>query len=461
MPTRPLVHAVRHDVARRSARMVAGVVLALVVTSAATGAQAAPRNVDFAPATMTSSAGSTGAGQSVAALRVADQSGAADDWGRYVRFTPRPGQAYLGEQSFTVPTVYRQRAKTLSLVLNVRAPRKADQAWTWSAYDWTSASWVAAGDNTAVTGGRNWTTLTLPLGRPSQVVSATGAVRVQLTSDSANGVLDLDAETLRISTKQGEFPAPPTPSPSPPSSVAPPPASGQFDYQLNQAYTPPAGVRVLARDRTARPVAGLYNICYVNALQTQPEEFSWWQATHPDLLLKRSGSYVFDAEWGEVLLDVSTDAKRRALLQVEKAWVDECAAKGFRAVEPDGQDSYARSQGLLTFAHDKEFMKLFTAYAHSKGLAVAQKNAGVEYGSTGRTDVGFDFAVAEECEYWNECRYYTDVYGRNVIEVEYADQPLSAFTRACSLRGTQHTILRRDRHLVAPGQTGYTYTLCP
>ena len=68
--------------------------------------------------------------------------------------------------------------------------------------------------------------------------------------------------------------------------------------------------------------------------------------------------------------------------------------------------------------------QLFVSYAHSLGLAVGQKNAGEELGSDGKNTAGFDFAVAEECqaysdpsEDYDECAYYTDAYGDEVLEI--------------------------------------------
>ncbi len=54
--------------------------------------------------------------------------------------------------------------------------------------------------------------------------------------------------------------------------VQPPTANADFDYQLGGAYPPPAGVSIVSRDREEAPVAGLYNICYVNGFQIQPDE---------------------------------------------------------------------------------------------------------------------------------------------------------------------------------------------
>jgi hypothetical protein len=96
--------------------------------------------------------------------------------------------------------------------------------------------------------------------------------------------------------------------------VTPPPANGPFDYQLGGAYPPPAGTRIVTRDRTDSPQPGVYSICYVNAFQTQPGELRWWRARHRSLLLRRHGREVHDPGWpGEVLLDTSTARNRAGL----------------------------------------------------------------------------------------------------------------------------------------------------
>src|SRR4051794_5544730 len=114
-----------------------------------------------------------------------------------------------------------------------------------------------------------------------------------------------------------------------------PTANAQFDYQIGAAYTPPSGVKVVSRDRNASPAAGIYTICYINAFQVQPDELSWWKANHDDLLLKKNGKYVIDTGWNENLIDISTAAKRTAVAAIVDGWIDGCAAKHFKAIEPD------------------------------------------------------------------------------------------------------------------------------
>lgn len=241
-----------------------------------------------------------------------------------------------------------------------------------------------------------------------------------------------------------------------------PPAAAAFDYQLGGPYRPTDAVRIVERDRTSEPVPGKYNICYVNAFQTQPEQADWWRRKHPNLLVRKAGRAVQDPDWpGEYLLDTSTAATRAALLKIVGPWLDGCARKGFDAVEPDNLDSWTRrgASGALTRAGNVSFARLLVHRAHSSGLAIAQKNT-PQLKGTGRSSIGFDFAVAEECEVYGECGRYTAAYGRSVIEIEYTDNGRAAYARACRAHSGEHSIILRDRDVVPKGIAGYAYSAC-
>jgi hypothetical protein len=220
-------------------------------------------------------------------------------------------------------------------------------------------------------------------------------------------------------------------------------------------------VTVVSRDRSATPAAGLYNICYINAFQVQPDEVSWWKTNHDDLLLKENGQYVVDGDWNEILLDTSTQAKRDALAGIMGGWIGSCASKGFKAVEADNLDSWTRSQGLLTQADAEAMATSLAKRAHADGLALGQKNT-VELAAN-HAAIGFDFAIAEECADYEsspgtlECQGYVDAYGEHVIVIEYDD---SYFAKACSGYGTQLSIVERDRDVTAPGSSSYRYQSC-
>jgi hypothetical protein len=239
-----------------------------------------------------------------------------------------------------------------------------------------------------------------------------------------------------------------------------PPPAGRFDYQLGGSYPPPQGTQIVSRDRTDKPLTGAYNICYINAYQTQPGAISWWRKHYPDLLLRdKSGREIVDPNWpGEVLFDIRPKTKQIKLASVMYKWINGCARDGFDAVEPDNLVSWTRSHGLLHKANNVALAELLTRYSHKKGLAIAQKNT-AELAAQGRS-IGFDFAVAEECQVYKECEIYMKTYGRLVMEIEYTDNGKSAFAASCKARKGQISIVLRDRNLTLPGDADYALQSC-
>lgn len=227
-----------------------------------------------------------------------------------------------------------------------------------------------------------------------------------------------------------------------------PPRHAGFDYQIGGAYPPPAGVRIVTRDRADSPAEGLYNVCYVNAFQAQPQERADWPA---DLLLRdRAGKVVIDEDWDEPLLDIGTPAERERIADRVNRWTDGCADKGYDAVEFDNYDSYTRSRHLLTPADATAFMRLLTRHAHARRLAVGQKNTPELAGK--RQSAGLDFAVAEECGQYDECGIYARAYDDRVLDIEYTDNGLR---KALAGWGSRLSIVRRDLDVSTPGEAGY------
>ncbi len=240
-----------------------------------------------------------------------------------------------------------------------------------------------------------------------------------------------------------------------PGTLTLPPANGAFDYQLGEAYAPPDGVVVVSRDRNAAPAPGLYNLCYVNGFQTQPDERDFWLDEHPDLLLRDSGGdVVIDPDWDEIILDVTEPAKRAALADIVGGWIDGCADDGFDAIEIDNLDTYSRSGGRVTQDHAVAFMRLLADRAHARGLPIAQKNSTEVLAR--QADMGTDFAVAEECNRWDECADYVDVYGDQVYVIEYRRGDFDAGCRDFP----DLSIVLRDLELVGPGSGSYVYDGC-
>ena len=216
-----------------------------------------------------------------------------------------------------------------------------------------------------------------------------------------------------------------------------PTANATFDYQIGGAYAPAAGVSIVDRDRTDAPAAGYYNVCYVNAFQTQPGESGLWPSSV--ILKNANGTPVQDPGWpGEYILDTRTAANRATILGVLGPWMQDCKNRGYAAIEPDNLDSYTRSKGLMTRANNVAMATLLAADAHARGLAIAQKND-TDIAPVGKSQIGFDFAIVEECQPYSECAVFTSVYGALVYEIEYTDGGgLANFNAACTARGAHH-----------------------
>ncbi|MBL8126402.1 MAG: endo alpha-1,4 polygalactosaminidase [Chloroflexia bacterium] len=249
-----------------------------------------------------------------------------------------------------------------------------------------------------------------------------------------------------------------------------PPANGKFDYQIGGDYTVPSGVKVVSRDWFAGAApAGVYGICYVNAFQTQPnepdvdrpdEKDNW----DPNLVLTDLGD---DPNWdGEYLIDLSTAQKRTAAAAWVQQMTQECADKGFQAVEFDNLDSWTRFQDSPLAAQPPfgrteavAYATLLVADAHAAGLAAAQKNTAELSTTEARTQIGFDFAIAEECGRWKECGRYRANYGNLVYVIEYRKKDFKKDCQNKKLR-KRLSIVLRDINVTQPGSGTYTYRAC-
>jgi Glycoside-hydrolase family GH114 len=101
----------------------------------------------------------------------------------------------------------------------------------------------------------------------------------------------------------------------------------------------------------------------------------------------------------------------------------QCADKGFDAVEPDIDDSYTDSTGFaITEAGSETYDETLGAYAHRLGLAWGQKNGGGDPAFSAALEPTTDFLLTEECNFYRTCGIVAPPYvraGKLVLNAEY------------------------------------------
>jgi hypothetical protein len=110
---------------------------------------------------------------------------------------------------------------------------------------------------------------------------------------------------------------------------------------------------------------------------------------------------------------------------IESMIRQQCAAKGFDAVEPDIDDSYTDDTGYpITEAENEAYDETLGAYAHSLGLAWGQKNGDNDPAFSEALEPTTDFLLTEECRFYQTCGIVTPPYvraGKLVLDAEYTD----------------------------------------
>lgn len=454
----------------RTRPAVIAVILALIATTL---------TVPFAASAAVSSSslktnrGSIGDGQSLASLTGAEHSGTQDDWENYIEFMP-DSRRHVSIIRLTP----EGSGDEVTIDLNYRGPGQSENLWRLQMYDYTARTWVEVFRNNTVDEWR-WTWASADFDNADRFLQQ-NKVRLRYLSKNANDVSQLDyLAATRSGTVVPPTTAPPTTAPpttQPPTTQPPsggyalPPVGGGFDYQINGSYTPAADVDVVSRDwfiSTADPT--IYSICYVNAYQTQPEsgggrpdETSRWPA--------HLVSGLEDPGWeNEFLIDISSAQNRTDAAAHMEQVIDECARKGYEAVEFDNLDSWTRNvdsnfDGVISSGESPwwdiddavAYARLLTNYTHSVGLAAAQKNTTDLFANDRHVYAGFDFAVAEDCGRWSECGDFEAAYGRRVYDVEYTN---SGFATAC-LASDRISVVRRDLNVEQQGSPGHYRDTC-
>lgn len=188
----------------------------------------------------------------------------------------------------------------------------------------------------------------------------------------------------------------------------------QLTESINQSYD----VELYDIDLFDTPVATIQNlhdngkkvICYFSA--GSYEDGREDQDDFPAVTL---GNVLDD--WGdEKWLDIRANSIRPIMIhRLELA-----KQKGCDGVEPDNVDGYDNDTGFDLTPDDQLSYNLFLAKeAHERGLSIGLKN---DLDQVAALEPFFDFAVNEECHFYNECHLvYPFIYANKpVLNAEYA-----------------------------------------
>ena len=114
------------------------------------------------------------------------------------------------------------------------------------------------------------------------------------------------------------------------------------------------------------------------------------------------------------------DIRRLAVLKpIMRARMDQCAAKGFDAIEFDNVEGYANDSGFpLTKADQRVYNTWLASAAKARGLQPGLKNT---LGLIPSLVDDFDWALNEQCVQYSECRAYQPFVdaGKAVFVLEY------------------------------------------
>ncbi len=155
---------------------------------------------------------------------------------------------------------------------------------------------------------------------------------------------------------------------------------------------------------------GRHAVCYIDAGSW--ESYRPDADRYPDSMLGKAVDGWPQERWVDI-------RQLTNLKPIIRDRVEQCAAKGFDAVEYDWADSYDQSTGFAISRSDSlRYDRWLASIAHAHGMSVGLKNAG----GLVKTLVGqFDFSVTEQCFQYHECGLYRPFLdaGKTVFDIEY------------------------------------------
>jgi hypothetical protein len=407
---------------------------------------------------------------SMSSLAVMDQSGVQNDSTKYVQFGVASGQQYSGYHSFIVPTtISLAQVTSLQFMANVFAPASSTDAFTWSIYNWSTASYETLGNQNncgGVTGLHsctadgtsfaNWKWLqynALGATLANYINTTTREIRLQLASSNASSYINVDWESVGVYSNKGA------------GAIFQPPTAYRWQYQLSSnatlgsqfPTTQGINVNVCQAPFTGgacgmpeiidfdfyedQSISGTNNFVYttgaVQALHSSGRKaIGYVDAGDIEKVRADYQQYVdfdnacggclignpFSGFRGEYMLNINNDKGQADFIRkMTQARTDRVAANGFDSVEFDVINNYQNKSGFtISYQTQEDFDVSLTKIAHSDGLSVPLKSNNGQ-AQDAIVVSSFDFVIDEQCNQYNFCNSYTGFQGANksIFNVEY------------------------------------------
>lgn len=424
-----------------------------------------PAGVKYNPIKLNVEEG-TASDNPISAVAVRDQTGAQDDFSKYLELSPAAGSRFVGTFDFTFPASFNEKNITsMMLLINYRGPQALTQRWSFRLYDYVAAAWVTVGDNTSAADW-TWSLLSYSIPSPNRFVGPGKIAKLEYNSVGAADNSDLDYVAINVvGSINPPTPTPTptiTPTPSPTPTVAPTPTPDPTPTPISSWYKPIPGTKwqiqfvgnivtvdgamVYDVDGVDTPdetitllkTLGKKIICYFSA-----GSFEDWRDDAPLFPASVKGKNM--SGWaGEKWLDI----RRIDILKpIMTARMDKFKARGCDAVDPDNVDGYTNSTGFtLKYEDQLAYNKMLSTEAHARGLGIGLKNNLLQINDL--VDY-YDFSINESCWDYNECDYMLPFVQRNkpVFGIEY----VKSTSQFCAQANAKNfDFVKKNQNLDAP-----------
>lgn len=187
---------------------------------------------------------------------------------------------------------------------------------------------------------------------------------------------------------------------------------GAIDLSVDGAMYDVDGIDNDAATVAALHAQGRRVVCYISAGSWE----SWRPdaAQFPPAVIGRDYSGYPGEKW--------LDIRRIDLLApILRARLDQCAQKGFDAVDADNVDGYQNETGFpLSAADQLAFNRFLATEAHARRMSIGLKN---DFDQVLDLAADFDWSLSESCFYNGECKKLLPFLqiGKAVFDIEYTD----------------------------------------